>query len=278
MKKVLFILLAASVVMFASCKNRNASKNAGASSDENVVVEYVEDAVPPMPEEMKANLDNLIASVKQAQPVFPSFKKNCSKVTLTDKEKKVKPSYLIKADAVNGLVTLSQKYRLLSMIAMDKVVAEKYDMNVEDYKAAIAKLLVEINDPSLKSFYEKAEQGETPSETSNEFIAAAYSSGRASLYWEGVAASMVENLYIATRGNGKYLASLTDQDVQDITFNFVCLYENIKALLPYYPEMAGLNNLLGPLYVINAISVKQFAEQLESVKSDIESIRAEFLK
>lgn len=277
MKKVLFIALAFSVVAFTSCKNRNAAKNA-AVEDDNIVVEYVTDQDAPLPEEMKANLDILVASVKQVSPIFPAFKQNTDKITLTDKEKKDKPKYLVNPDAANSLVTLKQKYRVVSILSMDKVVAEKYEMPLDAYNSAISKLLVEINDPSLKAFYEKAETEENISETSNEFIAAAYSSGRASLYWEGVAAGMTENIYIATRPNTRYLRALSDQDAQDITTNFVCLYENIRALIPYYPEMEGLNVLMAPLYKINAVSVDELRSQLESIKGDVEVIREQMLK
>ncbi|MBQ7222394.1 MAG: hypothetical protein IJS02_02885 [Bacteroidales bacterium] len=270
MKRIFILIVAMVLVALPACKNQNkASQEA---------TEYTPGSEQVLTDELKANMENLLLSIKQIKPVLPMIKKNSSKVELTEKEKMVKPDYLLDPTKTNNLVTLTQKYRLLSMLDVDKTIAQLYDLPTDDYTATTTKLIAEINDPALKEYFDKLPTQEDVTEAFNDMIAAAYRSGRASLYWEGFAAGLVESLFITTRDLDKFMPMFDDQSVSDITFNLVCTQENITALIDYYPEMEALNEILGPLYVLNAITVDQFRSQLLSVKSDIENIRATLLK
>ncbi|MBP5210373.1 MAG: hypothetical protein J6Z27_00850 [Bacteroidales bacterium] len=270
MKRIFILLVAVALVALPSCKNQ--SKASGETPD------YTPGSEQVLTDELKANMENLILSIKHAKPVLPMIQKNSSKVSLTEKEKMVKPNFLLDPTKTNSMVTLTQKYRLLSMLDVDRTIAKLYDMPIDNYTATITKLLAEINDPALKEYFDRLPVEENVNDAFNDMIAAAYRSGRASLYWEGFAAGMIESLYITTRDLDKFMPMFDDQSVADITFNLVCAHENITALIDYYPEMEALNEILDPLYVLNAISVEQFRSQLLSVKSDIENSRAKLLK
>ena len=70
----------------------------------------------------------------------------------------------------------------------------------------------------------------------------------------------------------------TDESAADITYNFVCLHDGLTKTVNASPEMESLNEVLEPLYVINAITVDELKTQLLQVKDDIEKARETLLK
>ena len=274
MKKAAVIFLSLAVLLMPSCKNQN--KKAESQNKETPELNTKEDIVA---EELKVDLENLMESAKKMKPIPLATAEKDGKISLTKKEKMVKPDYLIDPAAASDLVTLSQKYRAVAMLGTDLTVANLYEMPATDYKNAIAKLLVDINDPALDIF------AQTPW-TSMDDVAAAmtslvedeYAAERPNFFWESAAASMIEQLFVVTRDIDKFMPMFDDQSAADVTFNFICVHEGIKSMVELYPEMESLNAVLEPLYVINAISVDQLKEQLTSLKGDIEAARATLLQ
>lgn len=274
MKKFTVILLAALLVAVPSCKNQNKAqeqnKDVDLSSKENIVSE-----------ELKVDVANLVESAKKMKRMPFAEKTADGKFALSEKEKMVKPDYLINPSIANDLVTLSQKYRTVAMLGIDIMIANIYGMPNTDYKEAVSKLLVDINDPALTDYAGLDWSLVAPEEESEylaEFIDEEYEQGRPQFFWEGVASSLVEQLYICTRDVDKFMPMFTDQVAADVTYNFVCVHEGLIQMIKLYPEMEGLNTALEPLYVINAISVAQLREQLLQLKGDIEAARAYLLK
>lgn len=274
MKKFTVILLAALLVAVPSCKNQNKTqgqnKDVDLSSKENIVSE-----------ELKVDVANLVESAKKMKRMPFAEKTADGKFALSEKEKMVKPDYLINPSIANDLVTLSQKYRTVAMLGIDIMIANIYGMPNTDYKEAVSKLLVDINDPALTDYAGLDWSLVAPEEESEylaEFIDEEYEQGRPQFFWEGVASSLVEQLYICTRDVDKFMPMFTDQVAADVTYNFVCVHEGLIQMIKLYPEMEGLNTALEPLYVINAISVAQLREQLLQLKGDIEAARAYLLK
>lgn len=272
MKKLSIVFLAAAIVALPSCKNNN--KNSGEAKDysESTSAELVE-------ETLKADLANLITSAKGIKPVPFIKAQNDGKLVLSEKEKMVKPDYLLAPSVTSQLATLYQKYRAVGMLTTDKNIAEMYEMAVSDYKESIFKLLTDINDPALMDFYTLLPIDiESDREAYAAFVDEEYDEGRANFFWDGVAAAMVEQIFIITRDVDKFMPMFTDELAADITFNFLCVHDGLTKMVEAYPEMESLNEVLTPLYVINAINVEQLREQLISVKEDVENARAFLLK
>ncbi|MCQ2157134.1 MAG: hypothetical protein MJY53_01940 [Bacteroidales bacterium] len=274
MKKLSIVLLAAAIVALPSCKNNN--KNAG----EQEAKDYSESTASEIVEEtLKADLTNLIQSAKSIKPVpFIKAQKD-GKLVLSEKEKMVKPDYLLNPSITSKLATLYQKYRAVGMLTTDKNIADMYEMPISDYNEAIFKVLTDINDPALMNFYTLPSIDiESDREAFSTFVDEEYEEDRANFFWDGIAAAMVEQVFILTRDVDKFMPMFTDELAADITFNFVCVHDGLTKMVDAYPEMASLNEVLTPLYVINAINVEQLREQLLSVKEDVENARAFLLK
>lgn len=274
MKKLSIVLLAAAIVALPSCKNNN--KNAG----EQEAKDYSESTASEIVEEtLKADLTNLIQSAKSIKPVpFIKAQKD-GKLVLSEKEKMVKPDYLLNPSITSKLATLYQKYRAVGMLTTDKNIADMYEMPIRDYNEAIFKVLTDINDPALMNFYTlQSIDIESDREAFSTFVDEEYEEDRANFFWDGIAAAMVEQVFILTRDVDKFMPMFTDELAADITFNFVCVHDGLTKMVDAYPEMVSLNEVLTPLYVINAINVEQLREQLLSVKEDVENARAFLLK
>ena len=268
MKRLSIVFLAAAIVALPSCKNNNKNAEEAKDYSESTNAELVE-------ETLKADFANLVTSAKAIKPVpFIKAQKD-GKLVLSEKEKMVKPDYLLAANAADNLVTLAQKYRILTMLGVDKTVADLYEMPLDEYDAAISKLVVDVNDPALKAFTDvDVNDAEAVKAAVNAFVAAEYDACRANFVWEAVAAGLVEQLYVLTQNIDKFMPMFTDELAADITFNFVCVHDGLTKMVEAYPEMSSLNEVLTPLYVINAMNVEQLRDQLVSVKEDVENARA----
>lgn len=276
MKKVLYAVMAIAVVLsVASCKNNNKKQ-----AQEAEAVDYSEaTAEKILADEINVDLANLVESAKKIKPVAFLKTQKDGKLVLSDKEKKVKPDYLIAPESANDLVTLSQKYRAVGMLTSDKIIAELYEMPTNVFNEAIFKLLKDINDPALEAFFTLPPMDiETNREAFATFVDDEYNEGRINFFWEGIAALTVEQVYILSQNIDKFLPAFTDETAADITYNFVCLHDGLTKTVNASPEMESLNEILKPLYVINAISVEELKGQLLQVKDEISAARAQLLK
>ena len=276
MKKVLYAVMAIAVVLsVASCKNNNKKQ-----AQEAEAVDYSEaTAEKILADEINVDLANLVESAKKIKPVAFLKTQKDGKLVLSDKEKKVKPDYLIAPESANDLVTLSQKYRAVGMFTSDKIIAELYEMPTNVFNEAIFKLLKDINDPALEAFFTLPPMDiETNREAFATFVDDEYNEGRINFFWEGIAALTVEQVYILSQNIDKFLPAFTDETAADITYNFVCLHDGLTKTVNASPEMESLNEILKPLYVINAITVDELKGQLLQVKDEIAAAREQLLK
>jgi len=273
MKKISVILLAAAIVALPSCKNANNKK----SEQKEAETKEISQAEQMVTEELKINFQNLVESTKEMRAV-PFIYKSEGAIKLSDKEKMVKPDYLVDPAIANDLVTLSQKYRAVAMLSIDKVVAKMYDMPTDEIEAALSKIVLEVNDPALKEFSEKIQANQGAGDTMSKFCDDEIQAGRANFFWECAAAGLVEQIYVCTQNLEKFMPMFNDQAAADVTYNFVCVHDGLTKMIEFYPEMESLNAALLPLYVINAISVDQLKSQLTELKGEIEVVRAILLK
>lgn len=272
-KKSFLLASVAIVACLSSCGNNNGNKSENneqqeVTSTQNALTDEINQ------EAVKTEFDNLkIAVGKIKMAPFVSSTAD-GRITLTEKEKMVKPDYLINPSVVGKLATLSQKYHVVSMMAADLVVANMYEMPTVDMKEAMAKLLLDINDEAFTNFANTPWSDlEGASDALGFLVEEEYAAGRQNLFWDALAASLVEQLYIITRNVDKFMPMFTDETVEDFTFNFICLHEGLITMADTNDEMSSLHNVLEPLYAINAVSVEQFREQLKQLGGEIEKCR-----
>lgn len=271
-KSAIIILLAAVMVAMPSCK-KAASKKAQTTAQTEVVStqEQIET------EALKISLQNLAESVKKMKALPFLYEKN-GKIQLSNKEKMVKPDYLVNPSAANNMVSLSQKYRMAAMLSIDKVLAGLYEMPVDEIDGALSKILVDVNDPALQEFAENIAASEDAGKNIGTFFDKEIEASRANFFWETATAGLVEQVYVLTKNMDKFLPLFDDESAENVTYNFVCVHEGLEKMIQFYPEMESLQTILKPLYVINAISVSQLRDQLLELKGEIEVVREALLK
>lgn len=263
MKKLSFIAVAAAALVLASC----GGKKADANQDSQDSVSFEQSQIE---QKIMVELDS-IADVYANLPAVTGVLTD-GKIKLSDDEIKVKPTYLIDPKSVDDLSLLSQKYRALGVLIVDAKVADLYKMDVDAYKAAIAKLATDVNDPSIK-FSEEF--------TAEEFkarYAAAKDNGRINFFWETATAVVVENLYVIAQNVDKFMPAFDDKAASDLTYHIALLKLSIDDLADYDANIKSLAEVLAPLNELNAINVQQLKEQVAKMKPQIEAARAQMLK
>lgn len=262
---LLFCLIA--LVLFTSCGNGKKKKTGIKDIDTMLTQQYLTD-------DLLAKMDSLVASFNEVS-AFPVFEKGT--LNLTAKEKMVKPDYLMPLSMADDMVTLQQKYSFLFMIVSDRVVAEKYDMPLDDYKAVISKMLVDINDQALNDGIDGLTEDNAKQFVTNVFR---YEKERGTLnfFWQGLTAALVEQVYILTQNIDKLIVNITDKNAEDICYNFVLVHQAIEDLIPYHPEMGALNSVMLPLYDLNAATAAELHKQLLDLKGDIELVRTKIFE
>lgn len=267
MKTITLLLVAATMVLVCACGNNPGKKKTEAK--ESVEEQYIK-------ADLKIKLDSLVKEMgRLSTPVIVDIQNG--KLTLTDKEKRNKPSYLLPASKADEAVTLNEKYRAVAMLSADMTIAELYGMPVDSYKQAISKLLVDINNPALTVGGTEGQSTESLETKIQKFYDESVKTGTANLFWETIVAGTVEQLYIITQNIDKFMPCFTDETASEVSYRFILVHEGIKSLIPYHPELEQLQTILKPLEVINAINVQQLRDQLLELKGAIETARGQLL-
>ena len=188
----------------------------------------------------------------------------------------MKPDYLLDPASTENATVLSEKYRLLSALDVDRRVAKLYEMPTEDYDKAISKLAADINDPSFKIL--DKEDNSSVSETTQTLYDEMEKNGRLNYFWQLAAASLVEQLYLANQNSEKYLSTFTDEAAANTTFRIVLILDALKRLSQYDPEIAPVAEALAPLETLNATTVSELKSQIAEAKDKIIAAREALVK
>ena len=268
MKKISIVLMAASLVLLCACGNNQNKKKSETKTAENIEEQYIK-------EDLKIKLDSLVKEMgRLSTPAMVDIQNGT--LTLTDKEKQHKPSYLLPASKADEAITLVEKYRIFTMLSCDMTIANLYGMPVDDYKQAIAKLLVDINNPAFNAIAETKSQDPLDSRIMK-FYEESVKAGTLNLFWEAIAAGTVEQLYILTQNIDKFLPCFDDQAASEISYRFILVHECVMSLVPYHPEMEHIHTILAPLEVINATNVAELRDQLLELKGAIKNAREQLI-
>jgi hypothetical protein len=267
MKKSSIFAVAFAAVLFAACSgNKSAQNTADADSVKTFEQSQIEAGI-------KMHVDSIASALgKLQQPNF--VKEEGNTISLTKEEKQVKPDYLLPASAAEEATTLTEKYRMLSALTVDKAIAKLYEMPVEDYDKAISKLAADIDDPSFKVL----ENNNDIFKTTTALYDAMNENGRINFFWQLAAASLVEELYVINQNADKFLSTFNDEAAAEVTYRIVLILDAMNQLAEYDPEIAPLNDAVAPLNVLNATSVAELKSQLAEAKEAINNARTALIK
>ncbi len=268
MKKLSFLAIAFAAVVFASC---GGNKKTAEVTEETEAKSFEQEQVEAS---IKMHIDSLASEIGKLKQ-FPFVSEGADgKLALTKEEKQVKPDYLLSPSAADEATTLSEKYRILSALNVDKKIAALYEMPTEDYDKAITKLSADINDPSFKVI----EDASNIFETTQPLYDAMNENGRINYFWQLAAAALVEQLYVVSQNTDKFLTVFDDEAASNVTFRIVLVVDAVKRLAEFDEEIKPIAEAIDPLTVLNAISVDQFKSQLAEAKEEIEAARAALVK
>ncbi|MBQ1633562.1 MAG: hypothetical protein II050_02605, partial [Bacteroidaceae bacterium] len=97
--------------------------------------------------------------------------------------------------------------------------------------------------------------------------------GRINYFWQIVSTALVEQLYVVSQNTDKFLAAFDDETASNMSYRMILIQDAINRLTEYDPEVTPVAEALEPLNVINATSVSELKEQLESAKDQIAAAR-----
>ena len=267
MKKLSIFAAVLAALAFTAC---GGNKSAQTAEESDSLKSFEQEQVEA---KIKMELDSLAAEVGKLKNL-PFMETGDKGLKLTDQEKKVKPTYLLDPAIAENATTLAEKYRLLSALSVDKNIAALYDMPTDAYEAAISKLAADINDPSFKEI----EDASTIFETGQKLYDAMNENGRINYFWQLVASSLVEQIYVISQNTDKFITAFDDDSAASITFRIVLLSDAVTRLANYDPEFEPVANAVNALYPLNAINVEQLKAQVEETKEKIGEARAELIK
>lgn len=263
MKKLSFFAVTLAAFVFASCGGHKTAQTAPEDSGEELIA-FEQSQIEAS---IKLNIDSLASAMTQLKQL-PITEKN-GMVALTDEERQVKPNYLMEAAVAENAATLAEKYRVLSAMQVDREIADLYGMPTKEYDNQIAKLIVDINDPS----FEVLKESNGIHEASQDLYKAMDENGRVNFYWQIVATSLVEQMYVITRNSDKFLAAFDDNAASNVSLRIILIQDAIDRLTNYDPELLPVSEALEPLTVINALTVQELKEQLAEAAPQIEAAR-----
>ena len=257
MKRITVILMTAvAILAVCACGNNSSKKKASAQSSETEA-EYLK-------ADLKAKMDSLVNAMSSlSTPAIMDIQNG--KLTLTEKEKKNKPEYLLPLSKADEAVTLNDKYRAVVMYRVDMSIAELYGMPVDNYKQVISKLLVDINNPVL-TVGTDGSNGTSIAEGIRNLYNEALKTKTLNYFWNAITAGTIEELFIITQNIDKFMPCFDDKAASEVSYRFILVHEGIKSLIPYHPELEQLQTILKPLEVINATNTAELRDQLLELK------------
>ncbi len=266
MKKLSIIAVAFAAMTFAACGGNKGSQNV---EEKDSLKSFEQEQIEAS---IKMHFDSLASEVGRLKQL-PIVQKDGT-VSLTDEEKQVKPDYLINPSSAEDVATLAEKYRLLSVLGVDKRIAKLYEMPTDEYEKAISKLIAEINDPSFKAI----QNASSIYETTEQLYDAMEENGRINYFWQLAAASLVEELFVANQNTEKFLASFTDEIAANSTFRVVLILDALDRLSEFDADIQPVIEALRPLQVLNATTVDELRSQLAEAKDKINFARNALVK
>lgn len=267
MKKLTVLAIILATIVFAACGSKNSTNNTeDVDTQKGFNQQQIEASV-------KTHLDSVAAEFTKLKHLAFVQESNGG-LTLTKEEKQVKPSYLLNTSDANNATTLAEKYRILSALSVDKRIASLYEIPVESYDKAIAKLAAEVNSPSLKGI----ENVDTIFETTQALYEEMEKNGCINDFWQLASAAIVEELYIASQNADKFLSIVDDEAAVSITSRIILVLDAINHLAEYDSEIRPIADAVALLEAINAKTIDELKKQMVEAQDNITTARKALVK
>jgi hypothetical protein len=267
MKKLSFLAIAFAVIALAACGGK---KSAQADEATDSLKSFEQQQIEAS---IKMHMDSIASELGKLKSL-PFLNEGKDGITLTKQEKQVKPDYLLPANVAEEATTLTEKYRIMSALSVDKKIAALYEMPTEDYEKAITKLAADINDPSFKAI----EDAGTIFETTSALYDEMEKNGRINYFWQLASAALVEQLYVCNQNADKFLSSFNDEAAANVTFRIVLVLDAVNRLAQYDPDIEPVAQAIAPLNALNATSVAEMKDQMAKMKDQINAARKALVK
>lgn len=269
MKKLSFFAMALAAIAFAACGGSNKPAEEATAEDSLKAFEQAQ-----IEENIKVQIDSIASEINKLPALSMFVESEDGSIALTEAEKQVKPDYLLEPKQAEETVTLSSKYRVLTVLQIDKVIANAYDMPIDEYENAIIKLTADINDPAFAVLNEDG----TFAAVTQKYYDAEEENGRINYFWQVATTSIVEQLYILTQNTDKYITNIDDEAAANLTLRLAIVQDAIDRLTEYDPELIPVSEAIAPLNKLNAISQAELKAELTELKPEIEAARAQLVK
>ena len=267
MKKLSVLAIAFAAIAFAACGGK---KSAQAEEATDSVKSFEQQQIEAS---IKMHVDSIASELGKLK-TLPFLQEGKDGISLTKQEKQVKPDYLLTPSVADEATTLTEKYRIMSALSVDKKIAALYEMPTEDYEKAITKLASDINDPSFKAI----EDANTIFETTTTLYDEMEKNGRINYFWQLAAAALVEQLYVINQNSEKFLSNFNDDAAANVTFRIVLILDAVNRLAQYDPDIEPVAKAIAPLDALNATTVAEMKEQLVKTKEQINAARKALVK
>ena len=267
MKKLSILAIAFAAIAFAACGGK---KSAQADEAVDSVKSFEQQQIEAS---IKMHMDSIASELGKLK-TLPFLQEGKDGISLTKQEKQVKPDYLLATSVADEATTLTEKYRIMSALSVDKKIAALYEMPTEDYEKAVTKLASDINDPSFKAI----EDANTIFETTTTLYDEMEKNGRINYFWQLASAALVEQLYIINQNSDKFLSNFNDEAAANVTFRIVLILDAVNRLAQYDPDIEPVAQAIAPLDALNATTVAEMKEQLVKTKEQINAARKALIK
>jgi len=224
------VLLAA--LSFESCKNINKKQ----AENKALTAEEVEKAKNEIAQSVLDAVDAIQQEYKQAAQ--SSFSIN--QFVLTDKEKLVKPDYLLEPAFAKTLLTRSQKINALGIYFVEYWFRRLYGMPEKEVEQIIVKLATDIGYPLDLEY---ANSDATISEKIEKEYEACKESGDLAAYWQYRNAVLVETDYLIAQNSRLFFNRITPEQWLSYYMKMTTIINAIKQLSEYDEEMAAVNQM-----------------------------------
>ena len=101
---------------------------------------------------------------------------------------------------------------------------------------------------------------------------------RINYFWQVAAASLIEQMYCASKNSDKFLAAFDDDAAANTTFRVVLILDALNRLSEYDPDIKPVAEALATLDTLNATTVSELKSQLQEAKEQIDAARKALTK
>ncbi len=227
------ILLAASAVAlfnFVSCRNAGKTDSQKPSEQDSTKVELAQ--------EVLSYIDSLAgfyaATAENYEQSAPAFTAG-----LTDREKMVKPEYLLDPRMANQLITRNQKINALAILITERPIRLAYGLPVDATDEAMAKLAADLHHSvPFDNIRDKS-----ASDCIREHYEDCRSNGDLAYFWKFTFALQCNLIYLISENCDRFFDNVTDEQYDIFFQRWASTLKAAKLIAEYDSEMAGMMDI-----------------------------------